>query len=90
MIDSADVMSPVTRTPILWWFFDSHGYPPEPARGGWQDGELIMHKTTPRGMAEHRFSAAGGQLSYRIRTKIDDSAEWGDFLSGSYRRISGH
>jgi hypothetical protein len=90
MIDSTDVMSPATRTPILWWFFDSYGYPPEPAHGGWQDGELIMHKTTPRGLAEHRFAAAGGQLNYRIRSKIDDSTEWEDFLSGSYRRISGH
>jgi hypothetical protein len=90
MIDSADVMSPATRTPISWWFFDSYGYPPEPAHGSWQDGELIMYKTTPRGMAEHRFTATGGQLSYRIRIKVDESAEWEDFLSGSYRRISGH
>jgi hypothetical protein len=90
MIDSSDVMSPPSRTPILWWFFDSYGYPPEPAHGGWQDRELIMQKSSPRGMAEHRFAAADGQLSYRIRTKIDDAAEWEDFLSGSYRRISGH
>jgi hypothetical protein len=90
MIDSTDVMSPAIRPPILWWFFDSYGYPPEPAHGGWRDGELIMHKTTPRGMAEHRFTAVGGQLNYRIRSKIDDSAEWEDFLIGSYRRISGH
>jgi hypothetical protein len=90
MIDSADVMSPAARTPILWWFFDSYGYPPEPAHGGWQDNELIMQKTTPRGTAEHRFATASGQLSYRIRTKIDDAAVWEDFLSGTYRRISGH
>jgi hypothetical protein len=90
MIDSADVMSPASRIPILWWFFDSYGYPPEPAHGGWQNGELILHKTTPRGMAEHRFSVVDGRLGYRIRAKIDDSAEWDDFLSGTYRRISGH
>jgi hypothetical protein len=90
MIDSADVMSPTSRMPILWWFFDSYGYPPEPAHGAWQDGELIMRKNSPRGMAEHRFATAGGQLSYRIRVRIDDAAEWEDFLSGIYRRISGH
>jgi hypothetical protein len=90
MIDSADVMSPASRTPILWWFFDSYGYPPEPAHGGWQNGELILRKTSPRGLAEHRFAVAGGQLSYRIRVRIDDAAEWEDFLSGIYRRISGH
>jgi hypothetical protein len=90
MIDSGDVMSPASRPAVLWWFFDSYGYPPEPAHGGWQDSELIMHKTTPRGMAEHRFAVAGDQLSYRIRSKIDDAADWDDFLSGTYRRISGH
>jgi hypothetical protein len=90
MIDRADVMSPAARTPILWWFFDSYGYPPEPAHGGWQDNELIMHKTTPRGVAEHRFSVVGGQLGYRIRLQLNDASEWEDFLSGTYRRISGH
>jgi len=90
MIDSADGMSPVARLPILWWFFDSYGYPPQPAHGGWQDDELIMQKTTPRGMAEHRFAIADDQLSYRIRLRLDDTAEPEDFLSGRYRRISGH
>jgi hypothetical protein len=90
MLDSGDVMSPASRAAVLWWFFDSYGYPPEPAHGGWQDSELIMHKTTPRGMAEHRFAVAGDQLSYRIRVRIDDSADWDDFLRGTYRRISGH
>jgi hypothetical protein len=90
MIDSADGMSSVARLPILWWFFDSYGYPPQPAHGGWQDGELIMQKTTPRGMAEHRFAIADDQLSYRIRLGLDDTTELEDFLSGKYRRISGH
>jgi hypothetical protein len=90
MIDAADAMSPASRTPILWWFFDSYGYPPEPAHGSWQDSELIMIKISPRGMAEHHFAAAGGRLSYRIRVKIDEAAGWEDFLNGTYRRISGH
>jgi hypothetical protein len=89
MIDSADVISPAGRTPILWWFFDSDGYPPEAAHGGWQDGELIMYKTTPRGTAEHRFTV-DDQLSYRIRLQLDDAAEMADFMNGTYRRISGH
>ena len=90
MIDSADVMSPASRASLLWWFFDSYGHPPQPAHGGWQDGELIMQKTTPRGMAEHRFAVAADQLTYRIRIQLNDSAEMDDFLSGMYRRISGH
>jgi hypothetical protein len=90
MIDNAEVISPATPTPILWWFFDSYGYPPQPASGGWQNGELIMQKATPRGAAEHRFAVADDQLSYRIRLRLNDSAPMEDFLTGTYRRISGH
>jgi hypothetical protein len=90
MIDSTDVMSPASRTPILWWFFDSDGYPPQPAHGAWQDGELIMHRITPRGNTEHRFTVAGEQLSYRIRLQRGDAAEPEEFLSGTYGRFSGH
>src|SRR6185312_14195018 len=72
MIDNAEVISPATPTPILWWFFDSCGYPPQPAHGGWQNAELIMHKTTPRGTAEHRFAIADDQLNYRIRLRLND------------------
>ena len=49
MIDSADVLSPATPMPILWWFFDSYGSPPQPAHGGWQNNELIMQKATDEG-----------------------------------------
>ena len=90
MIDSDDLTAPSSHTPILWWFFDSVGYPPQPARGGWRGDELIMRKTTPRGIAEHRFAVADGQLTYRIRVQLHDDAELEDFLSGTYRRFSGH
>jgi hypothetical protein len=90
MIDSAELKSPGSGTPILWWFFDSYGCPPQAAHGGWQDGELIMQKTTSRGMAEHRFAVADDQLSYRIRLRLEGAEAVEDFLSGTYRRISGH
>jgi hypothetical protein len=51
---------------------------------------LIMQKTTPRGVAEHHFAVADDQLNYRIRLRLNDNAEMEDFLSGTYRRISGH
>jgi hypothetical protein len=90
MIDSADVMSPASRAPILWWFFDSDGYPPQPAHGTWQDGNLIMHRPTPSGIVEHHFAVVGEQLSYRIRLPFDGAAEPEEFLAGRYRRFSGH
>ena len=90
MIDNTDAMSPASRATILWWFFDSDGYPPQPAHGAWQDGKLIMHRPTPSGIAEHRFAVVGEQLSYRIRLYLDKAAEPEEFLIGTYRRFSGH
>jgi hypothetical protein len=90
MIDRPEVAATGPQTPILWWFFDSEGHPPRPAHGAWQDGELIMHRPTLRGVAEHRFAVADEQLSYRIRMKSDNAAQPEEFLRGTYRRFSGH
>jgi hypothetical protein len=90
MIDVAGEAASAPQTPILWWFFDSGGRPPQPAHGAWQAGELIMLRPTPRGIAEHRFAVIDEQLSYRIRVQLDDAAEPEEFLRGTYRRISGH
>jgi hypothetical protein len=91
MIDrAADVPTTAPQTPMLWWFFDSEGLPPQPAHGAWQDGELIMHRPTPRGMSEHRFAVADEQLSYLIRVNLDNAAEPEEVLRGTYRRFSGH
>jgi hypothetical protein len=90
MIDKTEVTPPAQQMPILWWFFDSEGDPPQPARGSWQHDELILEKVTPRGVAEHRFAIVYGQLRYRIRVRLGEAAELEDFLSGTYQRISGH
>jgi hypothetical protein len=90
MIDSENAIPPASPGQLLWWFFDSYGYPPQPAHGDWQDGELIMHKITPRGRAEHYFAIVDDQLSYRIRLQLNDTADTTDFLNGTYGRISGH
>jgi hypothetical protein len=90
MIDRTGGTSAAPQEPILWWFFDSEGYPPQPAHGSWRDGELILEKITPLGIAEHRFAVIDGQLSYRIRVRLGQAPEFQDFLSGTYRRFSGH
>jgi hypothetical protein len=90
MIDKDDATPSAQQISILWWFFDSEGYPPQPARGGWHDGELILEKITPRAIAQHRFAIADSRLSYRIRVRPDEATEFEDVLTGTYRRISGH
>ena len=90
MIDKTDVTPSVSQLPILWWFFDSEGDPPQPARGSWHHDELILEKVTPRGVFEHRFAVADGELSYRIRVQPGEAGDLEEFLRGTYQRISGH
>ena len=75
---------------MLWWLFDSYGEPPVPASGDWHDEELILVKSTPRGTAWHRFSVVDDQLSYRIDLQLGAATAPAEFLTGTYRRISGH
>ena len=75
---------------VRWWLFDSYGQPPVPAVGRWHDGELSLDKHTPRGVAQHRFSVAEDQLRYQIDLQLTGVAAPSVFLTGGYRRISGH
>ena len=74
---------------VSWWLFDSYALPPEPATGGWCDGELVLSKTTPRGRAEHRFGLDGDVLTYAIDVTLGDSGPQ-PFLRGRYGALSGH
>ena len=75
---------------VLWWLFDSYGYPPEPATGAWDGSALALTKVTPRGAADHRFRVRADRLDYRIETVADPDAAPALFLAGRYRRVSGH
>lgn len=75
---------------VWWWFFDSYGEPPEPAVGGWVDGELALAKITARGTAMHRFRPGADRLEYRITLNVSPLEAVTPFLSGSYRRVTGH
>lgn len=74
---------------VSWWLFDSHGYPPTPATGGWRDGELVLTKSTERGRAEHRFGIDGDDLTYGIDVGSADG-QLEPFLRGRYQAISTH
>lgn len=76
-------------TQVRWWLFDSYGQPPETAYGQWQGSELVLTKQTPRGRAGHRFTVVDDQLDYRIELQLND-ADPAPFLTGHYRRVSGH
>ncbi|WP_375423590.1 DUF1579 domain-containing protein [uncultured Friedmanniella sp.] len=75
---------------VRWWLFDSYGQPPVAADGGWADGALVLEKTTATGSARHRFRPTADRLDYEIEVRPGGAADWSPFLSGRYRRVSGH
>ena len=79
-----------TAPMLAWWFFDSSGQPPIPALGDWQGSVLLLQRTTRRGQEEHQFEVADSTLRYRIRLRGVGQPEAVPYLSGSYRRVSGH
>ncbi len=75
---------------LQWWLFDSYAEPPVVATGDWADGELTLEKTTANGTARHRFRPTGDDLGYEITLRLGTATGWAPFLTGRYRRVSGH
>lgn len=83
------VMQPDPQTgEVLWWWFDSMGFPPEPAaRGRWDGATLAFEKSTPRGEARYTFRFDGPRYHFRIENRFPGQAEFVEFLRGEYVRI---
>ena len=73
---------------VLWWWFDSLGFPPDPARGHWDGDTLRFEKHTPRGSARYRF-AFDGDDRYRfvIENRLGEATEFAEFMRGDYVRV---
>ncbi|GAP65783.1 hypothetical protein MBSD_n1074 [Mizugakiibacter sediminis] len=71
---------------VLWWWFDSAGFPPEPARGRWDGDVLRLAKSTPRGEARYAYHAGGDRLGFAIETRLPGQDAFAAFLTGDYRR----
>lgn len=62
---------------ILCYGFDMYGFPPDPpARGSWQDGELVLERTTPRGSARIVFAPSSNGYTWRKDFRPDAEHEW--------------
>ena len=57
---------------------------------GWQDGELVLTKTTEQGTARHRFGIDGDELTYAIDIAVPSDGGPTPFLCGRYQAISTH
>ena len=75
---------------LLWWFFDSYARVPAPATGTVDDGELLVDRPGPSGSARHHLRVVGDQLEYRVGVRLGDATAHQPFLTGTYRRLTGH
>ena len=70
--------------------FDSYGFPPEaPARGHWDGGTLFLEKKTARGVARHRITPDGDELTHEIDLKLGEDTDFLPFLRARYQRENG-
>lgn len=72
---------------VLWWWFDSMGFPPDPpARGRWNGEQLLFEKKTPRGEARYEFRFGGDSYDFQIENRFPPQPEFVVFMRGHYRR----
>ena len=72
---------------VLWWWFDSMGLPPEPARGHWHGDVLEFAKSTPRGDARYRFEFDGhDRYRFVIENRFPGQSDFTEFMHGDYER----
>jgi hypothetical protein len=72
---------------VLWWWFDSLGFPPDPpARGQWDGDVLRFEKHTPRGSARYVMDFSGDALAFRIENRFAGQDDFVEFMRGLYRR----
>lgn len=72
---------------ILWFWFDSYGFPPlPPAQGGWNGATLTLEKATPRGLGRTRFTLEGGWLLQTVEARPAGAAAFAPVMAGRYRR----
>ncbi len=71
---------------VLWWWFDSMGFPPAPARGRWQGDTLYFEKVTPQGESRYRYEFGGDRYRFVIENRFPGQADFAEFIRGDYTR----
>ncbi|QSQ23657.1 DUF1579 family protein [Pyxidicoccus parkwayensis] len=73
---------------VLWYWFDSIGFPPQaPGRGGWEGDVLTIVRKTARGEAHHVWQLDGDRLIHRIDSTLVAPGARATLLSGTYSRV---
>ncbi len=72
---------------ILWYWFDSLGFPPEqPARGRFEGDVLTLLRVTTRGSARYVHQISPNDYRYSIENKLAGDADFKWFMRASYTR----
>lgn len=78
---------------LLWFWFDSIGFPPlSPFRGNWQGdgqgGRLAFDKTTPRGQGRIvlTLDGAGMALHMAVSSRLSGAADFEAVMHGSFQK----
>jgi hypothetical protein len=76
---------------ILWFAFDSYGYPfppLAPSRSAWQANRRVLTKTAPRGVGRSVFKLDGDRLIH-ASAKLDCQTVFQPVAVGQFQRQSG-
>ena len=72
---------------ILWYWFDSFGFPPdEPARGHFAGDVLTLNRVSPRGAARYVYRITANSCEFSIENKFPGDADFSLFMKGKYAR----
>lgn len=74
---------------VLLYGFDNFGYRPEPpARGGFQDAELVLDRSTVRGDSRVVFRATSCGFAWAKQFRPSADQPWQPVVTGSLRRAA--
>ena len=73
---------------VIWFWFDSYGFPPlNPARGHWDDEKLMLIKQTERGIGKSTFKFSHNLFSYVTEVQLKGESEFAQVMQGEFKKI---
>ncbi len=72
---------------VLWYWFDSIGFPPDgPARGRFEGDVLTLLRVTERGASRYVHQISATEYRFSIENKFPGDADFKPFMRGTYTR----
>lgn len=75
---------------IVWFWFDSYGFPPlNPARGNWDGERLELTKFTARGIGRSTFIFSHNHFHYVIEARLNGEETFSTIMQGEFNKLRG-